>query len=134
VAFEVGDCVFEGAPDLFQRAFHGFDPKFLDLFVAKLKADIGDKVPNLDGLLANAATAALEQIPHCGARDMPIREAIDMVHMYVHLTIKGFKFRVGPPVVGGPIEIAFITTDRLFRWVSHKAFDSAIFQEEVGGL
>jgi hypothetical protein len=128
----IGDCVFEGAPEMFQRAFHGVDYRFLEFFAQSLKRSIGPKIRNLDSVIATALTAALKKIPQFGARDMPIREAIDMIHMYLHLTIKGFKFRIGAPVVGGPIEIGFISTDRLFRWVQHKKFSSAIFEEEVG--
>lgn len=65
---------------------------------------------------------------------VPIREAIDFIHMYLHLTIKSHKFRFGPAVCGGPIEIGFISSDRPFRWVRHKPFDSAVFQEEIGEL
>lgn len=129
----IGNPDFQGAPELYQRAFIGVDLNFITHFTAKLQADLPSSIPNLDALIQQAALYALAQIPHGGATDVPIREAIDLVHMYIHLTIKGFKFRVGPPVVGGPIEIGFITTDRLFRWARHKPFDSAVFQEEVGG-
>jgi hypothetical protein len=63
--------------------------------------------------------------------DLPIREAIDWVHAAIYTTIKGMKFSHLAPVCGGPVEIAVITTDRLFRWVRHKSFDAAIGE---GGL
>ena len=57
---------------------------------------------------------------------LPIREAIDWVHASIYTTIKAMKFSRLEPVCGGPIEIAVITTDRRFRWVKHKGFDSAL--------
>jgi hypothetical protein len=57
---------------------------------------------------------------------LPIREAIDWVHASIYATIKMMKFSHLPPVCGGPVEIAVITTDKKFRWVRHKRFDAAI--------
>ena len=58
---------------------------------------------------------------------LPIREAIDLVHFSIEATIKSLKFsHYAAPTCGGPIEIAVITSDRPFRWVRHKTFDSAI--------
>lgn len=57
---------------------------------------------------------------------VPIREAIDWVYASIYTTIKTMKFSHMAPVCGGPVEIAVITTDRLFRWVRHKRFDTAI--------
>jgi hypothetical protein len=131
---KVGQGKFEGAPELFHRAYHGCDPEFLRHVFATLKSRVGDRVPELEEIFNQAIHSALDKIPHGGFPDLPIREAIDFVHMYLHLTIKGIKFRFGPPACGGPIEIAFISTDRPFRWVRHKSFDTAIFEEEVGEL
>jgi hypothetical protein len=66
--------------------------------------------------------------PYCLGQpsDLPIREAIDWVHASIYTTIKTMKFSHMPPVCGGPVEIAVITTDRRFRWVRHKGFDAAI--------
>jgi hypothetical protein len=57
---------------------------------------------------------------------VPIREAIDFTHACILSTIKAIKFSQLPPVCGGPIEIAVITTDRPYRWVMHKDWDAAI--------
>ena len=51
--------------------------------------------------------------------------------MTPHITVKAFKFRRAHKVCGGPIEIGFVTTDRPFRWASHKSFGSAIMEHEV---
>ena len=58
--------------------------------------------------------------------DMTMRDAIDFVHFTIYSTIKATKFSVRDKDCGGPIELAVITTDRKFRWVNHKTWDSAI--------
>ena len=65
-----------------------------------------------------------------GFTDLPLREAIDYVHTYLSVTAKAMKFRYGPPICGGPIEVAYISTDRNLRWARHKRFDSAITEHE----
>lgn len=132
----VGEARFEGAPQLFKRAYRGFDPDLpVSLHAALEKRLVPQLVPSDDfqKLFVEAFIEAAATLAPSGHRDMPIREAIDFCHMYLHLTIKGFKFRFGPPVVGGPVELAFVSTDRQFRWVRHKPFDSAI-EEQDGGL
>ncbi|MFT8418322.1 MAG: hypothetical protein ABF636_05750 [Acetobacter sp.] len=57
---------------------------------------------------------------------VPIREAIDFSHICLLTTIKAIKFSSFPRVCGGPVELAVITTDRNFRWVRHKRWDSAL--------
>jgi hypothetical protein len=57
---------------------------------------------------------------------VPLREAIDSIHALLHMTIKVMKFTAIPPVCGGHIELAAITTDRRFRWITHKTLDTAI--------
>jgi hypothetical protein len=57
---------------------------------------------------------------------LPVRDAIDYVYTSIHSTIKAMKFSSMPQVCGGPIELAVITSDRDFRWVRHKSWDSAI--------
>ena len=57
---------------------------------------------------------------------LPMRDAIDFVHMCIFSTIKALKFSPYSQTCGGPIEIAVITADRHFRWVMHKSWDSAI--------
>jgi hypothetical protein len=57
---------------------------------------------------------------------LPIRDAIDFVYTCIYSTTKAIKFSNRLQVCGGPIEIAVITTDREFRWVRHKQWDTAI--------
>jgi hypothetical protein len=57
---------------------------------------------------------------------LPIRDSIDFVHACIYSTIKAIKFSTNLQICGGSIEIAVITTDRDFRWVRHKQWDTAI--------
>lgn len=70
------------------------------------------------------------------AGHLPIREAADLLHAAILMTIKVIRFARLPPTCGGPIEIATVTTDRPFRWVRHKDLDSAIveYPEEINDL
>jgi hypothetical protein len=85
---------------------------------------------NFDEVFGQAFQEAIEPLAAVGAQDIPIREAIDFVFSYIHITIKAYKFRFGPPPCGGPIEIAFISTDRPYRWALHKSFQTAMFEQE----
>jgi hypothetical protein len=112
---------FWGCPNLIDRLIYGLDTLALGAIVNSGKWSGTDQ--ELIDLL----------MPFClgQPRDLPIREAIDWVHAAIYTTIKGMKFSHLAPVCGGPVEIAVITTDRLFRWVRHKSFDAAIGE---GGL
>jgi hypothetical protein len=57
---------------------------------------------------------------------MTMRDSIDFVHFSIYSTIKATKFSTRDKDCGGPIELAVITTDRNFRWVQHKGWNSAI--------
>jgi hypothetical protein len=56
--------------------------------------------------------------------NLPVREAIDWVNATLYTTVKVTKFTHLPPICGGPIDIAVVTTDRLFRWVRRKQLSS----------
>ena len=58
---------------------------------------------------------------------VPIREAVD----FTLTTVKALKFSQNSRVCGGPIELAVVTTDRLFRWVRHKSWDAAIRESDA---
>lgn len=57
---------------------------------------------------------------------LPIRDALDFVHTCIRSTGKAMRFTDFPQVCGGAPEVAVITTDRTFRWVTHKTWDTAI--------
>lgn len=130
----LGEARFAAAYEYFSRVFRGFDPKLPDA----LFREILKQCPGLPGgfqtAYEKAFTAVANSLTSAGYTDLPIREAIDYIHSYLSITIKAYKFCYGPPTAGGPIEIGFITTDRRFRWASHKPFTSAVFEQEGGPI
>ncbi len=126
----LGMCSFSGNPKFFNRVFRGFDPQLLSNLKSELKqAFPKDSLENFDSVFDQAFEKAAVPLITAGFQDLPIREAIDFVYSYLHITLKAEKFKFGPPTCGGPIEIGFITTDRFFRWVRHKPFYSAIIEQ-----
>ena len=111
---------FNGAPNMIGRLLTGVDEA--------VKADIltsgkwVGSAQDLDVLLAK------HRLDH---PIVPIRDAVDFIHSCISSTIKAFKFSNLSQICGGPIELAVITSDRSFRWVRHKEWDSAITE---GGL
>jgi hypothetical protein len=57
---------------------------------------------------------------------LPLRETADAVHALIQTTIKVMKFTSIPPVCGGHVELAVVTTDRRFRWIRHKTLGAAL--------
>lgn|GEM_PF-1162998 len=60
------------------------------------------------------------------AGTLPIRDAVDYVYSCIFGTIKAMKFSQLPPICGGVIEVAVLTSDREFRWVKHKSWSAGI--------
>jgi len=129
----LGLCSFSGNPHFFTRVFRGFDirlPQSLREEIKRLFPQGG--IPtNFDDIFNQAFEKASAPLVAAGHKDLPIREAIDFLYTYLHITIKATKFMFGAPACGGPIEIGFVSTDRCFRWVRHKSFSSAILEEEA---
>ena len=130
VKLRIGEATFSGSPDYFSRVFRGFDPRFPQLLFDEL-VKIKGLPEGFQNDFEKAFIGVAQQLTAVGFSDLPIREAIDYIHTYLHITIKAAKFRYGPQPVGGPIEIAFITTDRRFRWACHKSHSSAVFEQEA---
>jgi hypothetical protein len=130
----IGQVSFQGIPNFFTRAFHGYDPvlpqRLKDAVAAAFWQQPQQLPQNYDALFFQAFHQAVAPLAAVGFEDVPIREAIDFVFSYIHITIKAFKFRFGPPPCGGPIELAFISTDRPFRWALHKSFQTAMYEQE----
>jgi hypothetical protein len=122
-ALQVGTPRFWGVPNLMERLLFGIDQGVLDAILASGR---WSGTPN--DLFALIQPFFLGQPQH-----LPIREAIDWIHASLHTTIKALKFSHLPPVCGGSVEVAVITTDRNFRWVRHKRFDSALVQGGSNG-
>jgi hypothetical protein len=116
------DATVWGVPNMVQRLMLGADDRLVrDImnsgFWSGTEADILNIIRNY-------------ALPH---PHLPMRDAIDYVHMCIFSTIKALKFSPYSQTCGGPIEIAVITADRKFRWVKHKAWDSAIADGETYG-
>ena len=119
----IGMPEFWGQPNMLRRLANGIDMgTFADILVAKLPNGSPMWLGSEDDLIQIVVRNKLGQ----PSRHLPLREAIDWVYSSIYTTIKAMKFANLPPVCGGPIEIAAITSDRPFRWVRHKQLDTAI--------
>ncbi|MGC3982800.1 MAG: hypothetical protein QM808_16235 [Steroidobacteraceae bacterium] len=104
-----------GVPNLILRLINGCDIQIRETILNSGKWS--GTAPDLDALLGQF------RLSHSM---LPIRDAINFVYTSIYSTIKAMKFSSLPQVCGGPIELAVITSDRAFRWVRHKTWDSAI--------
>jgi hypothetical protein len=111
-------CQWFGVPNLILRLINGYDISIVQSVIASGKWSGSE--PELRGILDKF------QLAH---PTLPIRDAIDFVYTSIYSTIKAMKFSTLSQVCGGPIELAVITSDRHFRWVRHKAWDSAIGED-----
>lgn len=111
----INDFGFWGAPNIFQRLIRGADDQLLNAILAS---------GQWNG--TNQDLVDLVEENRLGHPILPIREAIDFVHVCIYSTIKALKFSSFSQICGGPIEIAVVTSDRKFRWVRHKEWDTAI--------
>lgn len=112
----VGRPSFWGIPDITKRLMFGIDEGLLEAIAASehWTGTVDD--------LVDLAKPFFFQPPDA----LPIREAIDFVDSAIYATVKGMKFSNRRPFCGGPVELAVITTDRRFRWVSHKTMNVAV--------
>jgi hypothetical protein len=115
-----GSHKFWGVPVIFRRLLNGYDDRTVDAVINSGKWN-GTR-PELEAILGQFRLAHPQ---------VPIRDAIDFVHTGIMSTIKAMKFSNFPQVCGGPIEIAVISSDRRFRWVKHKEWDTAIREWEA---
>jgi hypothetical protein len=56
---------------------------------------------------------------------MPIQDAIALAEFLVKVEIELSRFASGPPIVGGPIELAVVTKHEGFKWVERKHYYSS---------
>lgn len=125
----LGLCSFSGNPIFFGRVFRGYDVQLPETLKTKLRSKLGDP-EGFDSIFDSVFAEVTRPFATIGHKDLPIREAIDFLYTYLHITVKAEKFKFGPPSCGGPIEVGFVSTDRTFRWVKHKPFFSAIQEQE----
>jgi len=110
-----GVASFQGWPVMINRLIWGIDA---EVYTAILNS--GKWAGSEDELVEVALSKRFIQ-PNI----LPLREAIDFIHSAIYTTIKAMKFSQFRPYCGGPIEIGVISSDRKFRWVTHKEFDIA---------
>lgn len=112
----MGQPRFWAWSNMMERVLYGCDERFLNAIINSGKWS-GTQDELIDLIRQQSLRPPLT---------LPIREAVDWVYSAIYTTIKAIKFSKFDPVCGGPVEIAVITTDRQFRWIKHKEFDSAI--------
>lgn len=76
------------------------------------------------GLTEESAAALLEDEENLATPAMPMQDAIDLVRYLADVTTGFARFRMGPPTVAGPIDIAAITRHQGFRWIARKHYYS----------
>lgn len=103
-----------GIPDTISRLILGYDERLKADFVA-----MGGDETIFDAAASNCNIQPF--LEH-----MPLRDAIDFVHFLVYSTVKMHRYKGGPAMVGGAIEIAALTADRGFRWIMHKPLKESI--------
>jgi len=108
-----------GVPNIISRLIYGYDGNFKDAILSS--GHWSGSATEFDSIAAQQAL--LHPV-------LPIREVVDFIHSCIRSTGKAMKFSNFPQVCGGAPEIAVITTDRSFRWIRHKTWDTAI---EDGG-
>ena len=110
-----GRFQFEGCPALANRILYGIDDRAWNIVAPHIPQEKRDSV--LQELLA---PSALRPAP---TPVIPVRDAVDYLHWIIHATIKYYKFIEWSQTCGGKVEIASVTSDRGFRWVTHKSLD-----------
>ncbi len=53
---------------------------------------------------------------------MPLQDAIEYAHHMLNVTVGRYRFVIGPELCGGQIEIAAITQQKEFEWISRKTW------------
>jgi hypothetical protein len=110
----LGDFWAGGGADSVCRILSGYDPGLKNRLLAA----------GVDAAQFDAC--ALPSIVKLPFPNMPLRDAIDLVHFLIYATIKLHRYNGATPGIGGPIEIAAITADRGFRWIMHKPLSESI--------
>ncbi|OPX22814.1 MAG: hypothetical protein B1H03_03430 [Planctomycetales bacterium 4484_113] len=98
-----------GSGEALTRLIKGFDPKVLD--------DLVQRGIDRDAI-ERWAKEAVGELPLI-FDGMPLQDAIDFANFAVQLTIGVCRFRAGPAVCGGQVDIAVITPDNL-HWAQRK--------------
>ena len=117
-----------GEGEALQRLVLGFSGGLFQILskISQPPKTPDEMVKNLGPLLAAQLQAPIVFAP------MPIQDAVDLGRFLVHTTVMFSRFVPGPPVVGGPIEVAAITKHEGFKWVSRKHYyDQSLNREPI---
>jgi hypothetical protein len=101
------------------------------LFLAQLSQQFHIEIP----VLQNATASFQQQTPvQFVLPQMPLQDAIDVAEFFVEMTIKFHHHKIGPPTVGGPIELAAISKHEGFRWVRRKYYFKGDLNPQSGAV
>ena len=108
---EFGAC-WRGIPLPFGRLYNGYDPRLFQLLEQKgVSIDILNEVVEENSL---AAEVLLDS--------MPLQDAINFAVYILRTTIGFTSFEIGPPSCGGQLQIAVISEESGYEWVSEPKF------------
>ena len=106
---------WSGLYDAIFRLHHGYDPRVINIFK---KLGVSDEVINK----AKEIIGKDIQYPVAfGA--MPLRDALAYAEYVVNTVIGRYRFVVGSPLCGGPVDIAAISRKQGFVWVKKKGIE-----------
>lgn len=108
---------WNGEPEAISRLVLGFGTELPQVLHQRLGVPAPQVEPATD-ILQQALAVHLVQPA------MPFQDAIDLAEFLVDLTIKYSRFVLGPPTVGGPIEVAGISKHEGFKWIRRKHYFS----------
>ena len=103
---------WRGVPLPFTRLFNGYDSRFFQILEEQgVTKDIVQKVMQENSLAANVVFEA-----------MPLQDAINFAVYVLRTTIGFTSFEIGTPSCGGQLQIAVISEEAVFQWVSEPKF------------
>lgn len=103
---------WEGATLPFGRLFHGFDPGIVRILLEE----------GVEQSLLQKALTESPLVPQVSFSAMPLQDAINFAVYVLRTTIGFTSFEAGPATCGGPLQIAVISEEDGFQWVSKPEF------------
>lgn len=93
----------------FTRIYKGYDPRSFDLL---LQQGVDPKtVKQLKQISKNLESPVIYD-------GMPVQDAINFAVYILNTTIGLVEFEIGPPICGGPLQVATILPEHGFEWIS----------------
>lgn len=105
-----GDITYGGDPMPMARLLNGIDPRLYDALQQQLHVNKNQLDQIMEGVRVNPFHPM-----------MPLHDIIEAVHSLIYSAIAFHRFQgIEPHLVAGMIEIAVVTVESGFQWVSHK--------------